>query len=101
MTNENPLAVLEIFTIRRVYDEKAETLCFSVVEIIAALIQQPDYQTAWKYWNKLKERLEKEGSQSATNYHPLKMPGENGRQRRAKRPRRSFPARGGRAGQRQ
>ncbi|MDX9706717.1 MAG: hypothetical protein RBT86_03965 [Azospira sp.] len=48
--------------IRRVYDEESETWWFSVVDIVQVLTQQPDYQTARKYWNKLKERLSKEGS---------------------------------------
>lgn len=43
------------------------------------LKQQPDYQTARKYWNKLKERLTKEGSQSVTNCHRLKMPAADGK----------------------
>lgn len=47
--------------IRRVYDEESETWWFSVGDIIQVLTQQPDYQTARKYWNKLKERLNKEG----------------------------------------
>jgi len=47
------------------YDEKTETW-FSVVDIVQILTQQPDSQTARKYWNKLKERLGKEGSQMAT-----------------------------------
>ena len=81
MTNDKALAVFENFKIRRVYDEKSETWYFSVVDIIAALIQQPDYQTARKYWNKLKERLKKEGSQSVTNCHQLKMPAEDGKMR--------------------
>ena len=50
------LAVFEGRKIRRHYDEKNETWYFSVIDIIAALIQQPDYQAARKYWNKLKER---------------------------------------------
>ena len=54
---KNTLAVFENFKIRRIYDEKSETWFFSVVDIIQVLIQQPDYQTARKYWNKLKERL--------------------------------------------
>jgi len=48
---------------------------------VAALIQQPDYQTARKYWNKLKERLRKEGSQSVTNCHQLKMVADDGKMR--------------------
>jgi len=81
MNKEQPLAVFENYKIRRIYDEKSETWFFSVVDIIAALIQQPDYQTARKYWNKLKERLKKEGSQTVTNCHQLKMVAEDGKMR--------------------
>jgi DNA-damage-inducible protein D len=38
-----------------------------------------DYQTARKYWNKLKERLGKEGSESVTNCHRLKLPAADGK----------------------
>jgi hypothetical protein len=65
--------------IRRLYDEKTETWSFSVVDIIQVLTQQADYQTARKYWNKLKERLSKEGSQSVTNCHRLKLPAADGK----------------------
>ncbi|HET6251332.1 MAG TPA: BRO family protein [Tepidisphaeraceae bacterium] len=65
--------------IRRVYDEKTETWLFSVVDIIQVLTQQPDFQTARKYWNKLKERLTKEGSQSVTACHRLKLPAADGK----------------------
>ncbi len=81
MPGDKALAVFENFKIRRIYDEKAETWYFSVVDIVAALIQQPDYQTARKYWNKLKERLKKEGSQSVTNCHQLKMKADDGKMR--------------------
>ena len=67
------LAIFEGHRIRRLYDEKTETWWFSVVDIIQVLTQQPDYQTARKYWNKLKERLGKEGSQLVTNCHQLKL----------------------------
>jgi DNA-damage-inducible protein D len=79
MSDEKALAVFENFKIRRTYDETAETWYFSVVDIVAALIQQPDYQTARKYWNKLKERLKKEESQSVTNCHQLKLPAADGK----------------------
>jgi hypothetical protein len=78
---EKSLAVFENFKIRRIYDEESETWFFFVVDIIKALIQQPDYQTARKYWNKLKERLKKEGSQTVTNCHQLKMMAEDGKMR--------------------
>lgn len=76
---ENQLAIFEKYKIRRVYDESTETWYFSVVDIIAALIEQPDHQTARKYWNKLKERLAKEGSQSVTNCHRLKLEAADGK----------------------
>ena len=74
-------AFFETHAIRRIYDEKTEVWWFSVVDIIQALTQQADYQTARKYWNKLKERLDKEGSQLVTDCHQLKMTAADGRQR--------------------
>lgn len=74
-------AQFEDHAIRRVYDEDDETWWFSVVDIIQVLTQQPEYQTARKYWNKLKERLAKEGSESVTNCHRLKLLAADGKQR--------------------
>ena len=72
-------AMFENHAIRRVYDEETETWWFSVVDIVQVLTQQADYQTARKYWNKLKEWLGKEGSQSVTNCHRLKLPAADGK----------------------
>ena len=72
-------AVFEGQEIRRSYDEATETWWFSVVDIVQVLTQQPDSKTARKYWNKLKERLGKEGSQLVTNCHQLKMPAADGK----------------------
>lgn len=72
-------AIFEEHEIRRVYDEASETWWFSVVDIMQVLTQQPDYQTARKYWNKLKGRLDKEGSESVTNCHRLKLPAADGK----------------------
>ncbi len=72
-------ALFETHKIRRVYDEDSETWWFSVVNIIQVLTQQADYQAARKYWNKLKERLGKEGSQLVTNCHRLKLPAADGK----------------------
>ncbi len=75
----NDLAVFEGYEIRRHYDVATETWWFSVVDIIRVLTQQADYKTARKYWNKLKERLGREGSQLVTDCHPLKMPAADGK----------------------
>ncbi len=74
-------AIFEEHEIRRLYDEKSETWFFSVVDIVQILTQQPDFQTARKYWNKLKERLGKEGSQLVTNCHRFKLPADDGKMR--------------------
>ena len=65
--------------IRRVYDETTEIWWFSVVDVVQVLTHQADCQTARKYWNKLKERLSKEGSESVTNCHRLKLPAADGK----------------------
>ncbi len=72
-------AQFENQAIRRFYDEPTDTWWFSVVDIVQVLTQQPDPKTARKYWNKLKERLGKEGSQLVTNCHQLKLPASDGK----------------------
>ena len=76
-------AIFEEYEIRRVYEEATETWWFSVVDIVQVLTQHADYQAARKYWNKLKERLAREGSQLVTNCHQLKMTADDGKQRLA------------------
>ena len=57
--------------IRRVYDDATEVWWFSVIDVVQVLTQQPDDLAARKYWNQLKRRLAKEGSQLVTNCHQL------------------------------
>ncbi|WP_417527133.1 BRO family protein [Marinomonas shanghaiensis] len=76
---KNDMTLFEDYQIRRVYDEEAEIWWFSVIDIMQVLTQQADYQTARKYWNKLKQRLTKEGSQSVTDCHRLKLPAADGK----------------------
>jgi DNA-damage-inducible protein D len=80
--NDNNLTFLENFNIRRHYDETTETWYFSVIDIVAALTEQTDYQTARKYWNKLSERLKKEESEVVTKCHQLKMLAQDGKMRK-------------------
>src|SRR4030067_3205223 len=76
---KNSLAIFEDYKIRRLYDEETETWFFSVVDIIAVLIQQPDFQAARNYWKVLKNRLPKEGSESVTKCNRLKLEAKTGR----------------------
>ncbi|MCW5589025.1 MAG: hypothetical protein KIT27_05105 [Legionellales bacterium] len=73
------LAIFEDYQIRRIYDEETETWFFSVVDIIQALTQQPDYQAARNYWKVLKNRLKKEGSESVTKCNRLKLEAADGK----------------------
>ena len=75
------MTLFEDYKIRRVYDEDAEICWFSVVDIVQVLTQQAGYPAARKYWNKLKERLAKEESQSVTDRHRLKLTAADGKQR--------------------
>ena len=54
---------------------------FSLVDIIQVLTDQNDRSIARKYWNKLAERLRKEGSEVVTNCHQFKMKAQDGKMR--------------------
>lgn len=86
MSKEQALAVFENYKIRRIYDEKSETWFFSVVDIIQVLIQQPDYQAARNYWKVLKNRLNKEGSETVTKCNRLKLEAVDGYEKQNKLP---------------
>ncbi len=73
---KNTLAVFEDFKIRRIYDEKKEVWYFSVIDIIAALIEQKDFKRAQSYWTTLKNRLKKEGNESVTKCDKLNKRGQ-------------------------
>lgn len=81
MKNNTSLAIFETHKIRRHYDEKTETWHFSVIDIVAALTEQTDFQLARNYWNKLAQRLRDEGSEAVTNCQRLKMPAQDGKMR--------------------
>lgn len=73
------IAIFEGKKIRHHWDEKKEKWYFSVVDVIQALINQPDFIKSRKYWNKLAERLRKEGSEVVTKCHRLKLESSDGK----------------------
>ncbi|MEK9143703.1 MAG: BRO family protein [Patescibacteria group bacterium] len=75
------LAIFEGRKIRRKWDERQEKWYFSVVDIIAVLTSQADFQLSRNYWKVLKNRLSKEGSEVVTNCNRLKMEAEDGKMR--------------------
>lgn len=81
MTENEKLQVFEDQTIRTAWDEEKEEWYFSVVDVVVALTESPDYKTGRKYWNKLKQRLKEEGNELVTNCHQLKMKAADGKRR--------------------
>ena len=64
---------------QEIYDEEKEIYYFSVVDIIAILIEK-DYQGARKYWKVLKGRIVKEGNNElVTNCYQLKLESTDGK----------------------
>ncbi|PIR42397.1 hypothetical protein CO058_01250 [candidate division WWE3 bacterium CG_4_9_14_0_2_um_filter_35_11] len=64
------IAIFDGKQIRRHWDEEKELWYFSIVDVVRILTNSTD---ARKYWNKLAERLRKEGSESVTKCHQLKL----------------------------
>ena len=73
MNEQELVQLFEDQPIRTAWDADQEEWYFSIVDVIQVLVDQSDYNTARKYWNKLKQRLKDEGSQLVTNCHQLKL----------------------------
>lgn len=73
MSND-AIQLFEDQPIRSAWDAEREEWYFSVVDVVQVLTEQPDFNTARKYWNKLKQRLSSEGADElVTNCHQLKL----------------------------
>jgi len=82
MTKFNQIKLFEEKKVRAVYDDVEEKWYFSIVDVCGVLAESKDYQTARKYWNKLKQRLKEEGNETVTNCHQLKLQAEDGKMRK-------------------
>ena len=76
MANELAIQLFEKKRVRVVWNDEEEKYYFSVVDIVQVLTESADGR---KYWNKLKQRLKEEGSESVTNCHQLKLPAADGK----------------------
>ncbi len=79
MDNKKLSLTFESKKVRRIWDEKLEKWWFSLIDIVFVLLNYDDYQSARKYWNKLLEMLKKEGNQSVTKFHRLKLLANDGK----------------------
>jgi len=72
------IATFQHKAIRRHWDEEHEKWLFSVTDVVSVLSNSVD---PLAYWRKLKERLKKEGSETVTKCHGLKMLAADGKMR--------------------
>ena len=72
------IKLFESKQVRSAWNEDEQKWYFSITDIIAILTESID---PLAYWRKLKERLKKEGNETVTNSHGLKMPAADGKMR--------------------
>ena len=80
MTKKQSIQLFEERNVRTIWDDVQEKWYFSVVDVIQVLTAN-DYQTARKYWNKLKERILQEAGQPVTICHQFKLRAADGKMR--------------------
>lgn len=73
MSQQEQIKIFQSQQVRTAWDDEKEEWYFALVDVCAVLTDQPDFDKARKYWNKLKQRLKEEGDESVTNCHQLKM----------------------------
>ena len=76
MKNQNKIKLFEDKKVRTLWNECEEQWYFSIVDAIEILTESPRPR---KYWNALKTKLKKEGSELSQNLGQLKMPSEDGK----------------------
>ena len=78
MNKETAIKLFEEQKVRVEWDENQEKWYFSIIDVVAVLTESKD---ANAYWRKLKQRLIKEGNETVTNCHALKMKAADGKRR--------------------
>ena len=81
MAQNDNIQLFENKRIRTAWDEEKEEWYFSVVDVVAVLTDQPDYQAARNYWKVTKKRLKDEGNETVTACNQLKMTASDGKKR--------------------
>lgn len=81
MSKKEAIQVFEDKQVRTVWDADQEKWYVSIIDVIAILTDQTNYQSARNYWKVLKHRLVKEGNETVTNCNQLKMAAEDGKMR--------------------
>lgn len=72
------MSAISLFEEKQVRRAEPGADLFAIVDVIAILTESTD---SGAYWRKLKERLRKEGNETVTDCHGLKMTAADGKQR--------------------
>ena len=67
--------------VRAVWSEEDNKWFFSVLDVIGAVNEQPDYAKTRNYWKYLKTKLRKEGNEVVSDTHQLKLLAPDGKRR--------------------
>lgn len=78
MVQKNTIKLFEEKKIRTVWDDETEEWYFSIIDVIEVLTETDRPR---KYWNDLKAKLTKEGSELSEKIGQLKMPALDGKMR--------------------
>ncbi|MBU0473200.1 MAG: hypothetical protein KKF62_03440 [Bacteroidetes bacterium] len=81
MVEKTSIKLFEQKQVRTHWDDKDAKWYFSIIDIIAILTEQKDFQGSRNYWKVLKHRLLKEGNETVTNCNRLKMLAQDGKMR--------------------
>ena len=81
MAQDDKIQLFEDKRIRTAWDEEKEEWYFSIIDAVAVLTNQTDYQAARNYWKVTKKRLKEEGNETVTACNQLKMTAADGKRR--------------------
>ena len=81
MTKKQSLQLFEQKKVRTIWDEEQEKWYFAIVDVVAVLTEQDDYQLSRNYWKVLKNRLKNEGNETVTNCNQFKLQAADGKMR--------------------
>ena len=81
MTKKQALQLFEQKKVRTIWDKEQEKWYFAIVDVVAVLTEQDDYQLSRNYWKVLKNRLKNEGNETVTNCNQFKLQAADGKMR--------------------
>ena len=81
MTKKESLQLFETKKVRTIWDDEQEKWYFAIVDVVAVLTEQNDYQTSRNYWKVLKNRLKNEENETVTNCNQFKLQAADGKMR--------------------